>query len=152
MVAKDIARDIIDAFTRGKKLIVIGNGGSSSLADHLVGELSSKFKQIRKPLPAIAFTSPTSITAIGNDFSFDVIFARQISGIGKKGDILITLSTSGTSPNILLAQQEAKKKKMKVIAFPTNDELGLDTPRTQEAHLRMIHDVSELVENSFYEK
>ena len=103
---------ITDSLIDGKKLIVCGNGGSAADSQHFVAELVSKFKKVRKPLSAIALTTDSSIiTSIANDFSFDQIFSKQIQALGKKGDVLIGISTSGTSTNVLNALKLQKKKK-----------------------------------------
>lgn len=101
----------VSAYKNGNKILVAGNGGSAADAQHLAGELVSKFYFDRDALPAIALTTDTSIiTAIGNDYGYDNVFARQIQANGVKGDIFIGISTSGNSPNILKALQECKKK------------------------------------------
>ena len=133
-----IARLIIKTFQNGNKVIICGNGGSASLSDHLATELLSKFKKIRKPLPAISLTNSTVTTAIGNDFGFEYIFSRQIEALGRKGDVLLTMSTSGTSANILAAIEAGKNLGLRVINFPTNKDLKEETDGSQEIHLHMI--------------
>lgn len=149
MSNEEIALIMIKAFKQGKKVLIIGNGGSASEASHFAGELICRFKRNRQSLPAIALNDPTIITAIGNDYGFERVFSRQIEGLGKKGDILITLSTSGSSKNITEAIRQAKIQGMRVISFPTNSILGEDTPITQLNHLHMIHEISRLIENEY---
>lgn len=146
---EEIANAIIKCFENGGKLLICGNGGSSSQADHLVGELVGKFELERRALPAISLNNISVITAIANDYSYDGVFFRQIEALGNKGDVLITLSTSGTSENIIQAQNAAFKKKMVVIRFPTNQTLGTNTAKTQEKHLEMIHEISRRIEKHF---
>ena len=147
MNEKEIAKIIIEAFKRGNKLLVCGNGGSASMSQHMAAELVCKYKYDRKALPAIALTTDTSIiTAWANDFSFGGIFNRQVEALGKEGDVLLTLSTSGNSANVLSAMMLAEAKKLKVISLPCK---GKDTPEIQENHLKMIHKICEIVEKAF---
>lgn len=120
-----------------------------SEASHFSGELVCKMTRDHPPLSAISLCDPCVISAIANDFGFDKVFSRQITALGRKGDILITLSTSGKSPNILKAQEVGKKLGLTVIPFPTNSELDCDTQVTQEVHLNMIHSISKIVEDYF---
>jgi D-sedoheptulose 7-phosphate isomerase len=161
-----IAELIINAYSSGKKVILFGNGGSAADAQHIAAEFLGKFCLDRKPLPAEALNVNTStLTAIGNDFGFDQVFARQIEALGNYGDIAIGISTSGNSPNILEAIKAAKRKglltigltgisggKLKeaaqhCICVPSND-----TPRIQEAHILIGHILCELVEKSLTER
>ena len=140
-------KELLNCFRRGGKCLVIGNGGSLAMASHLAGELVCKFDRVRRPLPAITLNDPNVITAIGNDFGFEFVFSRQVEALATLGDILVTLSTSGKSPNILKAIEAAKGRDLPVVSFPTNGELGLTTPQTQEVHLAQIHEISKLVES-----
>lgn len=150
MSTRQIADSIIDAIKRGNKILVCGNGGSASQANHFAAELINKFEREREALPIISLSSDiATITSIGNDSDFKYIFSRQIEAIGSAQDLLVTLSTSGTSPNILEAQKAAKKRDLEIIAFPTNKQLKLKTPDTQEHHLHLIHKISGLVEDHF---
>lgn len=150
MTKEAIVTILLRCFGQGNKLLVCGNGGSAAMSQHFVGELVNKFFKIRKALPAISLCADiTTITAIANDFGFENIFSRQIEAIGEKGDILLTMSTSGTSVNILKAIEQAKKLEMEIIQFPTNKELNLLTPQTQEKHLQMLHEISKEVEAHF---
>ena len=130
--------------------MIAGNGGSAAEAQHFAAELVGwydDFDRLRQPLPALALTVDTSvITAISNDKGFEEIFARQIAALGKEGDILIGLSTSGKSKNILYAYKWAKMLDIEVIDFPRK---GKDTPQIQENQLKMIHKVCSLVVNAF---
>jgi D-sedoheptulose 7-phosphate isomerase len=146
---REISEKIISALKKGNKILVCGNGGSSTLASHFAGELVGKFKKDRRALNALSLTDPGIITAIGNDYSFDSVFSRQIEAYGKKGDILITMSTSGKSKNIIEAQNKAKEMGIEVYALPTNRELQSPTDETQEEHLFLIHKISEEVESAF---
>lgn len=150
----EIAKTIIDCFKKGNKLLICGNGGSAAEAQHMAGELVGYFnkERQRKPLPAIALTTDTSvITSIGNDISFDFIFSRQIKALGKKGDVLLTISTSGKSSNIKMAQLEAEEIGMKVVELPYNfeTERSNKTPLIQEKQLKMIHEICEIIDKAF---
>jgi len=152
---------IIESIKNGNKIMICGNGGSAADAQHFAAELSGKFFRIRKPLPAIALTTNTSaITAIGNDFGFEHIFERQVEGLGKKGDILIAISTSGNSKNVILAVEKARNMSIFTIGLlgkdggKLKDILDLSiivpsdiTPRIQECHLITYHTICEYVED-----
>lgn len=152
---------ITDSLIDGKKLMVCGNGGSAADSQHFVAELVSKFKKVRKPLSAIALTTDSSIiTSIANDFSFDQIFSKQIQALGKKGDVLIGISTSGTSTNVLNALKTAKKEKISTILLTGNIKkqynyvdlkIGVpssSTARIQEIHEIIYHSICEIVESN----
>ena len=152
---------INDSLNDGKKLIVCGNGGSAADSQHFVAELVSKFKKVRKPLSALALTTDSSIiTSIANDFSFDQIFCKQIEALGKKGDVLIGISTSGTSKNVLNALKTAKKEKISTVLLTGNIKkqynyvnLTIEVPtnstaRIQEIHELIYHSICEIVESS----
>lgn len=144
---QEIAQKIIAAFKRGNKVLICGCGGSAAESQHFASELMGKFEFDRQALPAISLTTDTSaLTAIGNDFGFENVFSRQIEALGKPGDVLFTLSTSGTSPAILKAQETALNQGMEVIPFPTNFQLKKTTAETQEEHLHMIHSICRQVE------
>lgn len=157
---------IVTAFKNGNKVLFCGNGGSAADAQHLAAEFSGRFYIDRDALPAEALHCNTSyLTAVGNDYSYDVIFSRMIKGMGKPGDILIGLSTSGNSSNIVKAFEMAKTKKMITIGF-TGASGGLmksisdcllnvpstDTPRIQESHILLGHIICELVEEKIFGK
>ena len=148
MNSKEIADILIKAFKKGRKVLVIGNGGSATMASHFTGELLGKYQKERQPLPAIALNDIASLTAIANDLGYTFVFRRQVEAIGKKGDVLITLTTSGKSPNILWAEDKAEEMGMIVIRFPINNPWR-GTPKTQELHLKMIHTICGFVEDAF---
>ncbi len=155
----------IEAFRKGQKVLFCGNGGSAADAQHLAAELSGRFRMERRPLHAEALSVNTSIiTAVGNDYGFDKIFARQVEGAGKEGDILVALSTSGNSENIVRAVEAALHKGMQVIALSGErggrlaslDTLLInvpssDTARIQEAHITIGHIICELCESALFE-
>ena len=147
----------------GGKLLICGNGGSAADSQHFAAELVGRYKKERKALPAISLTTDTSaLTAIGNDYGFERVFTRQVEALGKKGDILVALSTSGNSPNILAAIEAAKKLGMQVIGMAGQGGGKMkslcdtcicipssNTPRIQEAHITIIHVICAIVENEF---
>ncbi len=155
---------IVTAFKNGNKVLFCGNGGSAADAQHLAAEFSGRFYTDRKALPAEALHCNTSyLTAVGNDYSFDVIYSRIIDGIGQQGDILVGLSTSGNSKNIIRAFETAKEKGMTTIGFtgatggqlkPVSDYLinvpSTDTPRIQESHILIGHIICQLVEEKIF--
>lgn len=155
---------IVNAFRNGKHVYFCGNGGSAADAQHLAAEFSGRFYTDRKALPAEALHCNTSyLTAVANDYSFDVIYSRLIDGIGKSGDVLVGLSTSGNSKNIINAFEIAKKKEMVTIGF-TGESGGkmkslcdhlinipsTDTPRIQESHIMVGHIICQLVEEKYF--
>ena len=154
----------IDSLRRGGKILIAGNGGSAAQAQHMAAELMGRFAFDRQSLPAIALTTDTSvITAIGNDYGFEHIFSRQVQAHGNKGDVFIGFSTSGTSPNILTAFEEARACGLVCIGFTGNrggpmrelcDYLlevpSGETPRIQEGHLVLSHRLCELVESALF--
>ncbi|MCL2660356.1 MAG: SIS domain-containing protein [Acidobacteriaceae bacterium] len=148
------------ALRGGNKLLVCGNGGSAAEAQHLVGELMGRYMLDRVPLPAVALMVDSAlVTCIGNDYSFDDVFARQVRGLGEAGDVLVTFSTSGNSPNILEALSVAREKGIESIAFLGRDggtARGLcghalvvphaNTARIQEAHQFLMHSLMDRIE------
>lgn len=157
------AHMFIKAYSKGNKVIAFGNGGSAGDAQHLVGELVGRFKIERKGLPAVALTTDSSVvTAIANDYGYEKIFQRQLQANAVKGDVVVAISTSGNSPNILLAIEEAKKIGCKVIGLGGKSggkmaemcDVSIivpsdNTPRIQEAHIAIIHILCELLDKSF---
>lgn len=155
---------IVNAFRNGNRVYFCGNGGSAADAQHLAAEFSGRFYTDRKALPAEALHCNTSyLTAVANDYSFDDIYSRLIDGIGESGDVLIGLSTSGNSANIVKAFETARKKTMITIGFtgksggnmkPLCDHLvnipSTDTPRIQESHIMVGHIVCQLVEEKIF--
>lgn len=146
--ALKIAQQLIKCFKRGGKVLLCGNGGSSTMASHFAAELVGHYLHpIKKPLNAIALNDPANITAIGNDRGFEYIFSRQIEAIGKKSDILIALSTSGRSKNVLQAIKQAKKQRIIVIDFPRGK--GRNSGEVQNYQLSLMHEIVEFVEQAF---
>lgn len=155
---------ITTAFKNGNKVLFCGNGGSAADAQHLAAEFSGRFYIDRPALPAEALHCNTSyLTAVANDYSYDLIYARLLQGIGNKGDVLIGLSTSGNSKNIVKAFEVAKQKEMVTIGFTgaaggamkdLSDYLlnapSTDTPRIQECHMLIGHIICQLVEEKIY--
>lgn len=155
---------IIECYKNGGKVLFCGNGGSAADAQHLAAELSGRFYFDRPPLYAEALHTNTSyLTAVANDYSYDVIYSRLVDGMGKSGDIIIGLSTSGNSKNIVKAFQKAKDKRMKRVALTgksggelkDNCEILInipsdDTPRIQEAHIMIGHIICEFVEKALF--
>jgi D-sedoheptulose 7-phosphate isomerase len=151
---------IEQCFRTGNKLLMCGNGGSASDASHFATELVVRFRKDRRALPAICLVSDSGIlTAAGNDYGFDKIFARQVAAFGQEDDVLICFTTSGNSKNVLLALEEAKARKLKTIAFLGRDggsTIGMadvdllvkddSTARIQEAHQLLIHVLCEIIE------
>jgi D-sedoheptulose 7-phosphate isomerase len=148
------------ALQAGRRAYVFGNGGSAADAQHVAGELVGRFLRERRALPAVALTTDTSIlSAVANDMGFEQVFARQLEALGRKGDVAIALSTSGNSPNILAALEQARQAEMRVIVFTGRGgggaarlaEVLLDvdsdsSPRIQEVHAVLYHTLCELVE------
>jgi D-sedoheptulose 7-phosphate isomerase len=155
---------LVHAFKNGNKVLFCGNGGSAADAQHLAAEFTGRFYTDRDALPAEALHCNTSyLTAVANDYSFDVIYARMVKGTGKKGDVLVGLSTSGNSTNIYNAFEAAKEKGMITIAFTgaTGGSLkafsdylinvpSTDTPRIQESHIMLGHIICQLVEAEYF--
>lgn len=155
---------ITTAFRNGNRVYFCGNGGSAADAQHLAAEFSGRFYTDRKALPAEALHCNTSyLTAVANDYGYDLVYARMIDGIGEKADVLIGLSTSGNSENIIKAFEVAKKKDMINIAFTGEtggkmkelaDHLinvpSTDTPRIQESHITIGHIICQLVEEKYF--
>ncbi len=160
----DVVNAVTTAFKNGKRAYFCGNGGSAADAQHLAAEFSGRFYADRKALPAEALHCNTSyLTAVANDYSFDVIYARLIDGIGQQGDILVGLSTSGNSTNIIKAFETAKEKGMITVGFTgltggqmkaISDYLvnipSTDTPRIQESHIMVGHIICQLVEEKIF--
>ena len=161
---KDSAELIVRALKKGKKVIFCGNGGSAADAQHLAAELMGKFYFNRPPLPAFSLTVNTSVlTAIGNDFGYEKVFVRQLQGIGEKEDVIVGISTSGDSKNVIEAFEYAKNIGMNVIAFTGKNGGKMkdyadvlinvpseDTPRIQESHITIGHIICEIVERSLF--
>ena len=154
------AQAISDALKTGHKLLVFGNGGSAADAQHVAAELVGRFQRERAAMAAIALTVDTSIlTAVGNDYSFKQVFARQVEALGNRGDVAMGISTSGESPNVVTALQTAKAKGLKTIALTGRDggsvgraaEIHVNVPdqntqRVQEVHVTLLHVMCEVIE------
>ncbi|MCX7021032.1 MAG: D-sedoheptulose 7-phosphate isomerase [bacterium] len=156
---------IIGALRAGGKILLCGNGGSAADAQHFAAELVGRFETERRPLPAVALsTDSSSLTAIGNDYGFEEVFARQVRALGREGDVLVAISTSGGSPNVLAAVAAAREKKMRVVALAGRDGGKLApeadaavvvraqrTCRIQEGHITCIHVICRLVDEAIGE-
>ena len=158
---------IADSLRTGHKILSCGNGGSAGDAQHFSSELLNRFEMERPPLPAIALTTDSStLTAIGNDYSYDDIFSKQIKALGQKGDVLLAISTSGNSANVIRAIDAAQDRGMSVVALTGRDggemaaalidpdiEIRVPSERTariQEVHLLVIHCLCDLIDRSLF--
>lgn len=169
LLPESVARGVlamVECLRAGGKVMACGNGGSAADAQHFAAELIGRFERERQELAAIALTTDTSIlTAIGNDYGYDDIFSKQVRGLGKKGDILLGISTSGNSKNVVKAIEAAKKMGIKIIALTGNgggkiahllepDDIHLCAPSTrtariQETHLVLLHALCDGVDHIF---
>jgi D-sedoheptulose 7-phosphate isomerase len=159
-----VIKAIVKAFQDGKRVYFCGNGGSAADAQHLAAEFSGRFYADRKALPAEALHCNTSyLTAVANDYSYDVVYSRIIDGIGEAGDVLVGLSTSGNSKNIINAFEKAREKNIITIGFTGESGGGMrscsdylinipstDTPRIQESHIMAGHIICQLVEEKYF--
>lgn len=159
---ENAAKMMTDAIKNGNKIISCGNGGSMCDAMHFAEELSGRFREDRKALPAISISDASHITCVGNDYGFDKIFSRYIQGLGNKGDVLLAISTSGNSTNIINAINAAKEKGMLVIGLTGKDggkmaslcDVEIRAPhskfadRAQEIHIKVIHSFIHSIENN----
>ena len=162
-LVKEAGDICIKALKSGKKIMLCGNGGSAADAQHIAAELSGRFKKERIPLAGVALTTDTSaLSAIGNDYGFEFVFSRQVEALAKEGDVLIGISTSGNSKNVINAINSAKKMGCKIITLsgksggamkdmgdvnivvPSND-----TPRIQEMHIMIGHMICALIDEEF---
>ena len=163
---EEAAELVLNALKNNKKIILAGNGGSAEMSSHIAAEFVGRYKLERKGLPAISLASDlASVTSIGNDYGFERIFERQLEALGNEGDVLIALSTSGNSANIIKATEKAKKMNIHVIGLLGKDGGKLkntssveiivpsdNTPRIQEAHLMILHIICEIAENKLFGK
>ena len=159
----DLFHNVITTLENGKTILVCGNGGSAADSQHFASELTGRFNKERLPLSSISLTTDSSaITCIGNDYSYDHIFSRQVEGVGKEGDLLILITTSGNSKNLLMAAKSAKNKKIKTfgllgkgggelvkhvessIVVPSNS-----TARVQETHIFILHLICEMIDEMY---
>lgn len=157
---EEMAELLADTFRAGNKLLIAGNGGSLCDAMHFAEELTGQFRGARAALPAIALSDPSHLTCVGNDMGFETVFSRGVAAFGKPGDVFIGLTTSGNSPNMIRAFEEAKARQLKTVAFLGKQggkckgmadlELVITgfahSDRIQEAHMTAIHIVIEMVE------
>ncbi len=158
---------IVTAFSNGNKMLICGNGGSAADAQHFAAEFTGRYEMERTPLPAIALTTDTSaLTAIGNDYGFDVVFSKQVEALGNPGDILYAISTSGNSGNVLKAMEVAQSKGMHIIIMVGRDggkmaemlterDVNLCVPvqrtaRIQEVHLLTLHTICDAVDTVMF--
>ncbi len=160
-----VSRLIADTFTRGNKLILFGNGGSSSDASHIAAEFVNRFQRERPALPALALNTDAAVlTSIANDYAYEEVFARQLKAFAMEGDIVIAISTSGNSPNVIKAVRAAKMRKLLTIGFTgagggklaavcdhVFDVPSDCTPRVQETHITLGHILCEMVEEILFE-
>jgi D-sedoheptulose 7-phosphate isomerase len=160
--ARKAAQAMTDALRAGHKILIAGNGGSAADAQHIAAEIVGRYKQDRPAYAAIALTTDTSaLTAIGNDYGFEQIFARQVEGLGRRGDVLLALSTSGRSPNILAALNIARKNGLVTIGFTgvKGSALGAlcdhllvspseDTAVIQQIYMTFAHGICEVIEQA----
>ena len=157
-----VGKLMAESLENGGRIISCGNGGSLSDAAHFAEELTGRFRKSRKPLSAVAITDPAYITCVANDFGYTEIFARYILANGRQGDVLLAISTSGNSENIIEAAKTAKKKKMRVVALTGREggnileycDEAIIVPydgysdRIQEIHIKIIHTLVQLIENN----
>ncbi len=155
-------KEMSAALAKGKKIISCGNGGSMCDAMHIAEELSGRFREDRKALAAISISDPSHITCVGNDHGFEYVFSRFIEATGNEGDVLLAISTSGNSENVLNAIRAAKEKKMVVIGLTGKDggkmaglcDIEIRAPyskyadRAQEIHIKVIHSLIQLIESA----
>ena len=162
---KKVANECIEAYTRGNRVLLAGNGGSAADAQHIAAEFVSRYALDRPGLAAIAFTTDTSIlTAIGNDYGYDQIFLRQLESNGRQGDVFIGISTSGNSPNVLAALQCARELGIIAVGLTGQGESKMQehcdycirvpsnsTPRIQESHIMLGHIICGIVEGALFD-
>ena len=159
---QDSGKILVAAFKTGNKIISCGNGGSMCDAMHFAEELSGRFREDRKALPALSISDPSHITCVANDYGYEKVFSRYIEAIGNKGDVLFAISTSGNSKNIIEAIHAARKKEMKIIGLTGKDggemkslcDIEIRAPyskysdRAQEIHIKVIHSLINFVEEN----
>jgi D-sedoheptulose 7-phosphate isomerase len=159
---EEAGKILAEAFKKGNKVISCGNGGSMCDAMHFAEELSGRFRDDRKALPAVSISDPSHISCVANDYGYEKIFSRYIEALGHKGDVLFAISTSGNSKNILEAIAAARKKEMKIIGLTGKDGGAMKTlcdieiraphskysDRAQEIHIKVIHSLINFVEEN----
>jgi D-sedoheptulose 7-phosphate isomerase len=153
---------LVEAIRNDSKIISCGNGGSMCDAMHFAEELSGRYRNDRKALPAMSISDPTHLSCVGNDYGYEYVFSRMVEALGRKGDVLFAISTSGNSPNVLRAIESAKKQGMKVIGLTGKDggqmaalcDVEIRAPhsqyadRAQEIHIKVIHSLIDFIERS----
>ncbi len=163
-VIKETASIIASCFDSGGKVLLCGNGGSAADCQHMAAEFVNRFRLERSPLPAVALTTDSSIlTSVANDYSFDEVFSKQVKALGAAGDVLIAISTSGSSPNVLRALAAARVKGLATVGFTGKSggqmaemcdcllrAASADTPRIQEVHIFSAHLICDLVERRMF--
>jgi len=156
---------MVESLKMGNKIISCGNGGSMSDAMHFAEELSGRFRGERPPIAAVSISDPSHITCTANDYGFESIFSRYVEGLGKKGDVLLAISTSGNSVNVVRAVEAAKQKQMKVVSLTGKDggklaklsDVEIRAPfsdfsdRVQEIHIKIIHSLIHHIEDNLNE-
>ncbi len=161
---EEVIKKIVEVYKNNKKLLCCGNGGSAADAQHMAAELIGRFKKERKPLNAIALTTNTSVlTAVANDYSYDLVFSKQVEAYGEKGDVFFGISTSGNAESVVKATQKAKEMGLLTIGLTGQNGGKLKnyvdycicapsdyTPRIQELHITIIHIICELVEEEIF--
>jgi D-sedoheptulose 7-phosphate isomerase len=162
-VTEEISKEIANAFEKGNKVMICGNGGSNCDAMHFAEEFTGRFRKDRRALPAISISDSSHITCVGNDYGFDYIFSKGVEAYGKDGDILIGLSTSGNSNNVIKAFEKAKELNIKTIGLLGKDGgklkgncdyefiiPGVTSDRIQEIHMMILHIIIEGVERIMF--
>ncbi|MCK5506220.1 MAG: D-sedoheptulose 7-phosphate isomerase [Thermodesulfovibrionia bacterium] len=161
----EVSRLLADTFNRGDKLLLFGNGGSASDASHIAAEFVNRFRKERPAFPAVALNTDMAVlTSIANDYDYADVFVRQLKALAREGDVVIAISTSGNSPNVIKAVEAAKRKRLKTIAFTgaKGDKLASkcdyvfsvpsgNTPRVQETHITLGHVLCQMVEELLFE-
>lgn len=158
-----ISRELVSSLRCGGKVIAFGNGGSAADATHLVAELLGRFRRERPSLPAIALDNVAAITAIGNDYAYEEIFARQVTSLGARGDVAIGISTSGRSANVLAGLRASRARGMVTVSLTGADGEAMErisdlclrvpahaTARIQESHILVAHIICEIVEQELF--
>lgn len=158
-----ISKVLVDTYRKGNKVLICGNGGSMTDAMHFAEEMTGNFRKVRKALPAIAISDPAHITCVGNDFGFEEIFSRGVEAYGIKGDVLIVLSTSGNSENIVRAVKKATELEITSIGLLGKDGgklkdhtrysliiPGDNSDRIQEIHMMILHMLIEMIERNLF--
>ncbi len=160
----EVAQALGECIRKGGKLLILGNGGSAADAQHMAAEMVGRMMIERRPLPALALTTDTSnLTAIGNDYGYDVVFVKQVEALAKPGDLILAISTSGNSKNVVLAVEKAKQLGCKVVSLTggtggklkalsdvsLNVSEGKNSSRIQETHIFAIHSIVDLLDRFF---